>query len=147
MLTRLQADLKAAMLAKQVQVVSTLRLTITAISVEQTAKGVTNKITELDEQNVIKRLVKQRQDSIEQYTKAGALDRAQAEQDEIYILKLYLPKELTDQELANAVTRAIAQTSATSRKDMGAVMGALKAEFGNAYDAKKASQLVTSRLA
>jgi hypothetical protein len=143
MITRIQADLKAAMIAKDSFRTGVLRMAIAAINNESIAKlgGI------IDYEAVVKRLVKSRQDSVEQFAKVGMTDRALLEQAEIEILNCYLPKQLTDTELESAVQDAIEFTKATTRKEMGTVMALLKTSLGNTFDTKKASQLVTSRLA
>ena len=96
---------------------------------------------------VIKRLVKSREDSVEQFTKGGFPDRAALEQGEIEILKTFLPAMLEGPLLEAAVRAAIQSSGAQSRKDMGGVMKALQAAHGAAFDGKAASQLVQSLLA
>lgn len=146
MITRIQQDLKPAMVAKDTLKVSVLRMAIAAFNNAVIARQ--GKALGLDDQyDVIKKLVKSRQDSIEQFIIAGQLDRAALEGKEIEILNDYLPKQLNDEELAVAVEAAIKQTGATSRKEMGAVMALLKQTHGATIDNKKASALVTAKLA
>ena len=147
MITQIQTNLKQAMLARETFKVSTLRMALTALNNEAISKGPGTTLSLSEGEVVIKRLIKSRQDSVEQFTKGGALDKAKAEQDEITILSAYLPKQLTDEELEAAVDEAIKTTKAATRKEMGAVMAHLKATYGNIFDAKRASTLVTARLA
>jgi uncharacterized protein YqeY len=146
MIAQIQTDLKQAMLARDVLKVSTLRMAITALNNETIAKGLGATLTASECEVVVKRLVKSRQDSVEQFTKVGMLERALEEQKEIELLNAYLPKQLTEAEIARAVVDAIAKTGATTRRDMGAVMAQLKEAYGNTFDAKKASTLVTAKL-
>lgn len=148
MLDRLQADLKTAMLARDAVRTQVLRMALAAYKNEAVAKGLSPQgvIPEADAVALFKRLVKSREDSVEQYTKAGHLDRAASEQAEIAILKAYLPAMLEGVQLEAAVKDAIAQSGAASKKDMGLVMKALQAAHGSAYDGKAASQLVQSLL-
>jgi uncharacterized protein len=148
MLDRLQADLKASMLAKDAMKTGVLRMALAAYKNEAVAKGLgpQGALDESDALVVMKRLVKSREDSVEQYTKAGHLDRAASEQAEITLLKAYLPAMLEGVQLENAVREAVASTGATSKKDMGAVMKALQATHGGAFDGKAASALVNSLL-
>ena len=95
---------------------------------------------------VIKRLVKSREDSVAQFEKVGQIERANQERAEIEYLKPYLPAMLEGAELEAAVKEAIAQTGATSKKDLGLVMKALQAAHGGAYDGKLASGLVQTLL-
>jgi len=91
--------------------------------------------------------VKQRRDSIEQFTKGGRTDLADKEQAEIGVLNAYLPAAASDDEIAAAVTAAIAETGATSAKDMGKVMKATMAGLaGKTVDGKKVSETVKAKL-
>ncbi len=148
MLDRLQADLKASMLAKDSGRTGVLRMALAAYKNEAIAKGLGPQgvLSEADSIAVFKKLVKSREDSVEQYAKAGYADRAAAEQAEIAILKPYLPAMLEGVQLEEAVRQAIAATGASSKKDLGQVMKALQATAGGAYDGKAASQLIGSLL-
>jgi uncharacterized protein YqeY len=149
MLDRLQGELKASMLAKDAPRTMVLRMALAAYKNEAVAKGLGPQglLTESDALAVFKRLVKSREDSVEQFTKAGFPDRAALEQAEIAVLKGFLPAMLEGAQLEAAVREAIASSGARSRKDMGAVMKALQAAHGASYDGKTASQLVQSLLA
>ena len=148
MLERLQADLKTSMLAKDAPRTLVLRMALAAYKNEAVAKGLGPQgvLEEADAIAVFKRLVKSREDSVEQFLKAGQGDRAQLERAEIEILKPYLPAMLEGAALEVAVRAAIAEASAVTKKDMGLVMKALQAAHGSAYDGKAASQLVQSLL-
>jgi uncharacterized protein YqeY len=92
-------------------------------------------------------LVKQRRDSIDQFTKGGRVDLADKEQAEIVILNAYLPASATDEEVAAAVAAAMAETGATSAKEMGRVMKAAMAHLaGKTVDGKKVSEAVKGKL-
>jgi len=148
MLERLQSDLKTSMLAKDALRTQVLRMALTAYKNEAVAKGLGPQglLAEADAIAVFKRLVKSREDSIEQFTKAGQEDRAAQERAEIEFLKPYLPAMLEGVALEVAVKAAIAESGASSKKEMGLVMKALQAKHGSAYDGKAASQLVQSLL-
>ena len=148
MLDRLQADLKTAMLARDAARTGVLRMALAAYKNEAVAKGLgpQGSLAEPDALALVKRLVKSREDSIEQYTKAGYADRAASEQAEIAVLKAYLPAMLEGVQLETAVREAIAATGASTKKDMGQVMKALQAAHGGAFDGKAASALVNSLL-
>ena len=148
MLDRLQADLKTSMLAKDAPRTGVLRMALAAYKNEAVAKGLGPQgvLAEADALTLVKRLVKSREDSVEQYTKAGHADRAAAEQAEIAVLKAYLPAMLEGVQLENAVREAIQATGASTKKDMGQVMKALQAAHGGAFDGKAASALVNSLL-
>jgi len=149
MLARLQADLKTAMLARDAVRTQVLRMALAAYKNEAVAKGLgpQGMLEEADALAVLKRLVKSREDSIAQFEKVGQSDRAAQERAEIELLKPYLPAMLEGPALEAAVKAAIAQTGASTKKDMGQVMKALQAAHGAAYDGKAASSLVQSLLA
>jgi uncharacterized protein YqeY len=96
--------------------------------------------------SVIKRLVKSRQDSIDQFKSVGQQERAATEQQEINILQVYLPKQMTEVELRLAIEVAIKTTQAQNVKDLGKVMKFLQSEYAGNYDGKLASTLVTQLL-
>ena len=148
MLTRLQADLKTAMLAKDAPRTQVLRMALAAYKNEAVAKGLgpQGTLAEADALGVFKRLVKSREDSVAQFEKVGQMDRAALERAEIEMLKPYLPAVLEGPALEDAVKAAIAQSGATAKKDLGLVMKALQATHGTAIDGKAASALVQSLL-
>ena len=148
MLDRLQADLKISMLARDAKRTQVLRMALAAYKNEAVAKGLSPQglLEEADAIAVFKRLVKSREDSVEQFTKAGQPERAAQEQSEIAILKAFLPAMLEGVQLENAVREAIAASGAVSKKEMGKVMKELQAKHGSSYDGKAASQLVQSLL-
>ncbi len=148
MLTRLQADLKTAMLARDAVHTQVIRMALAAYKNEAVAKGLSPQgiLTEGDALAVLKRLVKSREDSVAQFEKVGQVDRAAQERAEIELLLPYLPAMLEGPALEAAVKGAIAETGATSRKDMGQVMKALQATHGGTLDGKAASALVQSLL-
>lgn len=149
MLTRLQADLKTAMLARDASRTQVLRMVLAAYKNEAIAKGLgpQGTLADTDALAVFRRLVKSREDSVAQFEKVGQMDRAAQERAEIELLKPYLPAMIEGPALEAAVTAAIAQSGATSKKDLGLVMKALQAAHGGAIDGKAASALVQSRLA
>ena len=149
MLTRLLADLKTAMLAKDAPRTQVLRMALSAYRNEAVAKGLgpQGTLEDGDALGVFKRLVKSREDSVAQFEKVGQSDRAAQERSEIELLKPYLPAMLEGPALEAAVKVAIAQSGATTKKDMGLVMKALQAAHGGAVDGKAASTLVQSLLA
>ena len=149
MLDRLQAELKASMLAKDTSRTLVLRMALAAYKNEAVAKGLGPQgvLADADGLAVLKRLVKSREDSVEQFSKAGFPDRAAVEQAEIEVLRTFLPAMLEGVQLEAAVRDAIQAAGAQSRKDMGAVMKVLQAKHGAAFDGKTASQLVQSLLA
>ncbi len=100
-----------------------------------------------EEVQVVSMLVKQRRDSIEQFTKGGRADLADKERTEIGVLEAYLPPSVSPEELAQAVAQAVSETGATGPKDMGKVMKAVMAQFaGKTVDGKAVNELVRARL-
>jgi uncharacterized protein YqeY len=148
MIDRLQSSLKASMLAKDAPQTLVLRTAIAAYRNEAVAKGLgpQGKLEEAEALAVLKRLVKSREDSVEQYTKAGRADRADAERAEIVILKGFMPEMLEGDALEAAVRTAITETGTASKKDLGKVMKFLQAAHGGNYDGKTANQIIQTLL-
>ena len=141
----LGADIVTAMKAKDATKLTALRMLKTALTNKSIEKG--RALEGAEELQVVSMLVKQRRDSIEQFTKGGRTDLADKEQAEIVILNTYLPASASDDEIAAAVTAAIAETGATSAKDMGKVMKAVMAGLaGKTVDGKKVSETVKAKL-
>ncbi len=144
MRAKISDDLKVAMKAGEKQRVATLRLINAAIqSAEIEAKKTLDDASIL---TVMTKMVKQRRDSIEQYTNGGRPDLAETEQAEISIIEAYLPKQMDENDVKAAVQSAIAETGAASAKDMGKVMGVLKAKYAGKMDFQKASAAVKAAL-
>ena len=142
----LGADLVTAMKAKDQTRLTALRMLKTALTNKTIEKG--RALEAAEELQVVSMLVKQRRDSIEQFTKGGRQDLADKEQAEIGVLTGYLPAAASDEDVAAAVSAAIAETGATSAKDMGKVMKAVMAALaGKTVDGKKVSDAVKARLA
>ena len=139
------SDLTAAMKAKDADKLSTLRLVKANLMNRQIEKG--DELTDEEVQKALLSLVKQRRDSIEQYEKAGRPELAAKEAAEIGHIEVYLPQSATPEEIEAAVTAAIAETGASSIKDMGTVMKAAMAHLaGKAADGRAVSDAVRSRL-
>jgi len=135
-----------AMKAKDATRLTALRMLKSALTNKSIEKG--RALEGAEELAVVSMLVKQRRDSIDQYTKGGRQDLADKEAAEIVILDAYLPASASDEEIAAAVTAAIAETGATTAKDMGKVMKAtLAALAGKTVDGKKVSETVKAKLA
>ena len=142
---KIVSDLTAAMKAQDAQRTSTLRMVKAAMMNRKIEKG-----SELDDnemQSLLRSLVKQRRDSIEQYEKAGRQELVDKEAAEIAVIEAYLPQAASADEIEAAVTAAIAETGATSMKDMGKVMKAAQAALaGKNADGKQVSEMVKARL-
>jgi len=143
--TRITDDMKAAMRAKDAARLSAVRLLLAAIK----QKEVDERIALDDAQVVaiVERLLKQRRESIGQYETAGREDLAAVERFEAEVLTAYLPAQLSDAEMDAAIAAAIAETGAAGQKDMGRVMGLLKARLAGRVDMGAVSARVKSRLA
>jgi len=142
----LTADIGRAMKAKDATALTALRMLKTALTNKSIEKG--RALDAAEELQVVNALVKQRRDSIEQFTSAGRHELAQKELAEIAVLDTYLPPSASDEEVAAAVAGAIASTGAASAKDMGKVMKAVMAALaGKTVDGKRVNELVRARLA
>ena len=139
------ADLTSAMKAQDANRTSTLRMVKAAMMNRQIEKG-----SELDDdemQKLLRSLVKQRRDSIEQYEKAGRQELVDKEKAEIDVIEIYLPQAASKEEIEQAVAAAIAATGATSMRDMGGVMKAAQAGLaGKNADGKLISEAVKAKL-
>jgi uncharacterized protein len=143
---KISEDLIAAMKAKEVERLSVLRMMKAAVR----NKEIDGR-QELDDPQAVQvllSLIKQRKDSIEQFTKGGRLELANKEAAEIKVIEEYLPSAVTDEEVASAVDAVIAEMGAASIKDMGKVMKGCMARFvGRPVDGLKVSELVKAKLA
>jgi len=138
-------DLTTAMKAQDANRTSTLRMVKAAMMNRQIEKG--GELDDDDMQKLLRSLVKQRRDSIEQYEKAGRQELVDKEKAEIEVIETYLPQAASAQEIEQAVAAAIAETGANSMKDMGKVMKATQAALaGKNADGKLVSEIVKSKL-
>lgn len=134
---QLQAGLKEAMRAKDSMRLSTLRLVNAAIKDREIAlrgEGGDATVDDAAILAILGRLVKQRQESARAYEEGGRLELAEKEQAEIAVISEFLPRQLDDAEIAGAITTAISDSGATSIRDMGKVMAALKARYTGQMD-------------
>ena len=144
---RIDSDLKDAMRAKEAGKLGVLRMLKSAIKYAAIEKsGAEGELDDAEATQVIRKQVKQRQDSIESFEKGGRPELASKEQDELAILSHYLPQAMSAEDLATAVREAIAENSATSRAQMGAVMKTLQAKLAGRADGKSLSQEVQRQL-
>lgn len=144
---RVSADTVLAMKARDQPRVETLRLLKSELKKKEIDKR--SPLDEAEAQKVVETLAKQRQDSIEQFGKAGRSDLVLKEQAELAILNVFLPASATDAEIAQAVEQAVATLATPTAKDIGAVMKAALAslkETGKVVDGKKVSEAVKARL-
>jgi len=127
--------------------VSTLRLVNAAILQRETSAAERLTLTDAEILDVMGRMIKQRQESLDIYEKAGRTDLAAQEREEIEIISAYLPKQLSNLEAAEAISALIKELEAATLKDMGRTMTALKERFAGRMDLGKASALVKKLLA
>jgi uncharacterized protein YqeY len=137
-------DMKSAMRAKETARLGTVRLLLSAMKQKEVDERVV--LSDADVLAIIDKMVKQRRESISQFEKAGRNDLAEVEKAEIAVLSAYLPRQLSEAEVAAAITAAIAETGAAGAKDMGKVMGLLKPRLAGKTDMGKVSGLVKAKL-
>jgi uncharacterized protein YqeY len=137
---KIRTDLTSAMKAQEKDRLSTIRMLQSAIKNEQINLG--HELSDEEAMSVIRKSVKQRQDSVEQYTKGNRPELAAKEQAEIDLLRTYLPPELSDEELESGIREIIASIGAQSKKDMGKVMKEATARFKGRADGKKIQEIV-----
>ena len=142
------AALKAATKAQDRRRTSTLRLVVAAIKDRDIAARTAGKgeATDAELLELFAKMIKQREESEKIYADAGRAELAKQENEEIAIIREFLPKQLSDKEMQDAITAAIAKTGAASVKDMGKVMAELKASFAGQMDFAKASAAVKAKL-
>jgi hypothetical protein len=141
---QIQEDVKSAMRARDQKRLTALRLITAAIKQVEVDKRI-----EMDDQAilaVLDKMVKQRRDSLEQYTAAGRDDLAAQEQFELELISVYLPEALSDDELATLIKQAVADTGASSIRDMGTVMNKLREQVQGRADMKAVSSAVKAQL-
>ena len=145
LIERITEDISAAMKSRDQGRLAPLRMAKAALMNREVEKG--RELDETESQQVIASLIKQRRDSIEQFRKGGRDDLAQKEATEIGTLEGYLPPPLSQADIERAVDRAIAETGATSAKDLGRVMKSVMAGLGGQpVDGKIVNEIVRLRL-
>lgn len=145
LIDRISADMTTAMKARNQATLAPLRMAKAALMNREVEKG--RPLDEAESQQVIASLIKQRRDSIEQFTKGGREDLASREAAEITALEPYLPPPVDAADLDRAVDAAIAETGAATAKDMGRVMKAVMSRMaGQSVDGKIVSDLVRRKL-
>jgi uncharacterized protein len=151
---RLTNDMKQAMRSGDKTALSTLRLINAAIkdrdiAARVDAQGQSTGKEKIDEQEILallQKMIKQRRDSVESYTKGGRADLAEKEQAEIAIIETYLPQQMSPEDTEKAVTAVIEELGAKSLQDMGRTMAALKEKYTGQMDFGKASGMVKAKL-
>ena len=137
-------DMKLAMKAQDKPALKAIRMILGAVKQKEIDERI-----ELDDNQVmavIQKMVKQRKDSISQFSDAGRTDLVEVEEAELLIINNYMPTQLSDDEIEAAVVKAISDTGADSMKDMGKLMGILKGQLDGKADMGQVSQLIKSKL-
>ena len=146
---RISAALKQAMRDKESERLATLRLINAAIRDREIAKRAEDgedAVQEAEVLDILSKMVKQRRESVRAYEEAGRLDLAEAEQDEIAVIEEFLPRKLSEAEVEKAIDAAVEEVGASSIRDMGKVMGALKARYTGQMDFGAVGAKVKARL-
>lgn len=141
---RINEDVKAAMRGKEKQRLAALRLVTAAIKQKEVDERI--ELDDAQTTSVLDKMAKQRRESIEQYEKAQRADLVEKEQFELELITGYLPQPLAADEIQSLIDGAIAATGAASMKDMGKVMGQLKAQMQGRADLGQVSGMVKARL-
>jgi len=143
---RLRRDLSTSMKARDDVTTATLRMTLTAIKQEEVAGAVARELSDDEVVRVITREGRKRREAAEAYDSAGRADLAERERAEGEVLQHYLPAQLDDGELAEFVRAAVAEASATTPRDMGAVMRIVQPRVAGRADGKRVSDEVRRQL-
>lgn len=146
---RITKDMKEAMKARDTQRLSTMRLVMAAVKDRDIASrgdDGSDGVSEADILSILDKMIRQREDSARTYEEAGRLELAEQERAESKIIAEYLPKQLSPDEVGAAVEAAMAEVGASSIRDMGKVMGALKAKYTGQMDFGKVGGEVKKRL-
>ena len=141
--------LTEAQKAKNERSVSTLRMVNSTLkNADIEARGASKPaLGDAEVLAILQKMIKQRQESVEMYKKGGRADLVKQEEEEIAIISAYLPKQMSDADVAAAIDAAIKDTGAAGMKDMGKVIGALRGKYAGQMDMGKASGLVKAKLA
>ncbi len=144
---KIQDDLKAAMIAKDAEKLSAIRMLKSAIQYYEIAKGGAGyEASDEDVIDVVGKEIKKRKESIELYKQGGRNEQAENEQKEVDTLQSYLPEQMSEDEVGELVKEAVKQTGAKSMQEMGKVMGALMPKVKGKADATLVSNLVREQL-
>ncbi len=147
---RLREAQKEAMREREAKRLSTLRLVNAAIKdrdiAARSSEGA-NGVSDADIMAILAKMIKQRQDSSKMFEEAGRIELAEGERAEIKVIEEFLPKQLSESQVEAAITAAIAEVGASSIRDMGKIMGALKSKYTGQMDFGKAGAAVKAALA
>lgn len=143
---KVMAEMKEAMKSKNEAVLRGLRAIKAEIIKAKTEPGANGEINEATEQKFLQKMMKQRKDSLEIFEKQGRNDLAEKEKEEMVVIEKFLPKQLDESAIKEAVTKIISETGATSAADMGKVMGAATKQLAGQADGKTISAIVKELL-
>ena len=144
---RLQTDMVSAMKAKDAVKLASLRAIKAAITLAKTAEGSNGEVSDQDIVKIIQKLVKQRKESAQQYTDAGRPELAANELAEVAEMEIYLPKQLSEEEVKAELTKIISEVGASQPSDMGKVMGVATKRLAGLAEGRLISALVKQLLA
>ncbi len=147
LIDQIQKDITTAMKAREEQKLSTLRMVKSALKLKEVEKMAA--LDDKESQQVLTTLIKQRKDSIEQFTKGGRQELADKEAEEIRLIETYLPQAAGEEEIADTVRATIAEMGSPTLKEMGTVMKNVMAKFsaaGTRVDGKQVSEMVKREL-
>jgi len=145
LLERLNNDMKQAMKNKEKEKLSVIRMVKAAMQNEAIKLG-KSQLSEDEELTVLSRELKQRKDSLQEFENAGRIDLADKLKNEIKVLELYMPKQLNEEELLQVIRETIAEVGASSKADMGKVMGAIMPKVKGKADGSLVNKLVQQQL-
>ncbi|MEI7896105.1 MAG: GatB/YqeY domain-containing protein [bacterium] len=143
---KINDDIRSAMLARDAAKLEALRAVKAALLLEKTKEGASGDVDEEDEIKILQKLVKQRRESADIYAQASRQDLAQKELYDASVIETYLPQQMTEAEVTEIIRKIVAETGASSVKDMGKVMGAASKELAGKADNKMISVIVKSLL-
>ena len=143
---QIQADMVAAMKAKETVRLASLRSIKAAIMLAKTAEGATGEVSDAEVVKIIQKLVKQRKESAQQYNDAGRPELAENELAEAAVMEVYLPKQLSEAELEAELTKIIAEVGASTPQEMGKVMGVATKKLAGLADGRAISAMVKKLL-
>ena len=137
-------DMKLALKAQDKSALKAIRMILGAIKQKEIDERI--ELNDGQVMSVIQKMVKQRKDSISQFSEAGRTDLVEVEEEELSIINNYMPNQLSESEIEAAVIKAISDTGANSMKDMGKLMGILKGQLDGQADMGQVSQFIKSKL-
>ena len=146
LIEKINKDIKEAMLIKDKFKLESLRAIKASLTLHQTSISSQNKVTKEDEIKILQKLVKQRKETSNIYTKQNRFDLAKLEKDQADFISTYLPKQLTNQEIEAIVSKVIVESNSIGLKDMGKVIGLVVKEIQGKADGKTISDIVKQKL-